>query len=222
MEGSVLIIIYTFSDELYYQIKKVNRKVQNNINKKIKLEEYISLPEFGQVIILRYYIADNKLNNQNELNNLESKLRTIVGDKYWVMTRGEVYKKLGFKFNPNILEKINEHYPDNIISYPQTKFQKLIKKDAKYIRKKLNIDKENKIYELEVPFQLADREEKLKVIRILFSNREKSEKETFKIEDNSYKIETNLNLSAWKGNLKAYILASRSNKALLNFLMDFS
>ncbi len=200
----------------------MDRKVQKNINKNIKLEEYISFPEFGQVIVLRYYIADNKLNRQNELNNLESKLRTIVGDNYWVMTRGEVYNKLGFEFSEKTLEKINEHYPDNIISYPQTKLQKLIKKDATYIRKKLNIDKENKVYELEVPFQLNDRKEKLKVIRILSSTRGKLERETIKIKDNTYKIETNKNLSAWKGNLKAYILASRSNKALLNFLMDFN
>jgi len=214
-------MIYTFSNELYKQIIKVDRKVQKNINKNIKLKEYISLPEFSQVIILRYCIADHGL-NQNELNSLESRLRTIVGNDYWVMTRGEIYNKLGFEFSEKALEKVNEHYPDDIISYPKTKFQKLVKKDAKYVRQKLNIDKENKIYELEAPFQLDDREEKLKVIRILSLNRKKLGRETIKIANKAYKIEINSNLSAWKGNLKAYILASKSNKALLNFLMDFN
>ena len=98
--------LFSGSSQLKETITAVRKKVQNELDKSISLVEYITLPDFGQHIILRFELDTSK--TLGEIDYLESRLRNLAGRDLWVTLAGACYMNI---YPPGIISEL----PDRLV-----------------------------------------------------------------------------------------------------------
>lgn len=74
--------LYSTAQRLFKQVEKIGQNIWLAFHGRVRLIEYITLPEVGQHIILRFEVlrTDMKLDN---LDRLENELCAFVGGAFW-------------------------------------------------------------------------------------------------------------------------------------------
>ncbi len=215
--------IYSLSDQLKEKITALAGLVERNFSYRVKLEEYIVLPDYGQRVVLRFGLKVD-FSAPEKADEIESMIRELVGDDYWAVLEGRVFYKFGF--SPEILESqlsiINNNLPDHILELPETIHSQKLREDAKIIRKVLKLPKDCHIWEIEVPIVESSSYPVIRIVNLKEWGSGYSEefaKNRAKLGDIICTVEYLKNNDTFKGMLKSYIAATKSGKAVVNYIM---
>ena len=85
--------MYLKSEGLLRRIREIAAEADRRSQGKIRYEEYIALPEYGQIILRFAYEADPV--SADDLDHAEALLYEIVGDEFLVDFMGSVYRRAG-------------------------------------------------------------------------------------------------------------------------------
>ena len=212
--------LYSVSSALTGEILKVANEVLSTLQGKVSLVEYVTLPEAGQHVILRFEHR-GKPSSLEKIDAIENMLDQLVGENFWAVIVGEAYEKVDPEFpldklpaRLEIFSKIVANIPLPVASTP---FASKIKEDAQIIRSKILLSPEDWIWEVEVPFNKA---ENLPIIRIVSAK--PRGKELISIGGQDFTVEFPPPGDSYKALAKAYPLARKSGMALLRYIFDES
>ena len=205
---------HIFSETLREQKGKTFRELED----KAYLVEYITLPEAGQHVILRFGHR-GKPSSLDEIDAIENMLDRLVGENFWAVIVGEAYRKVDPEFpldklpaKLEIFSKIVANIPLPVASTP---FASKIKEDAQIIRSNIRLSSDDWIWEVEIPL---NKEKTLPVIRIVSAK--PRDKEVVTIGAQEFTVEFLPPGDSYKALVKAYPLARKSGQALLRFIFD--
>ncbi len=157
---------YSISSLLQNRILIAVDEVKNHFGNYLFLEEYIVLPDFGQHVILRFEVQSS-VDSLAEIDRIETRLKNIVGQEYWVTLVGSLYRQISPQLNllelPERLEKLSRLLPNIEIPLASTIHSQQIQNDAEVIRANMKSDEEYSIWEIEVPW----RKRELPIIRVI-------------------------------------------------------
>ena len=211
MEG-----LYSVASDLTGEILKVANEASRTLKGKVSLVEYITLPEAGQHVILRFGHREEPA-SLDEIDAIENMLDRLVGENFWAVIVGEAYKEIDPEFpldklpaRLEIFSKIVTNMPLPVASTP---FASKIKEDAQIIRSNIRLSSDDWIWEVEVPL---NKEENLPIIRIVSAKPQG--KELIPIGGQEFSVEFLPPGDSYKALVKAYPLARKSGQALLRYI----
>jgi hypothetical protein len=204
-------------------VYSISKQIECAIEQPINLVEYITLPDFGQRIILRYKSVYNRQLSYNEVDMLESRMRTFAGANYWVTLTVDSSEDVDYNLFHQLVA-INRKIPANILDFNPTPHAEEIQQDAYLLRDSLNLTEDLLIWEIEVPIPktLAPI-----IIRIIDTSEEgegpssRHISEQLKVGDERCQAVFLKNNTSFVGCLKAYFAAEQQQMALVNFISQF-
>ena len=140
--------MYLLGEELRLRIGEIAETAARRSQGAMKLEEFIALPYFGQ-IILRFELEKAAF-TLAELDRYESLLYEIVGDEFLVDFMGSVYQKAGV--DPATMEA---RFAEMAVKYAGERVapsvhSEGIRKDAELLLERAGLDRSEKVWEIQV------------------------------------------------------------------------
>jgi len=146
--------IYSVSSALQEQIRHVGEVVQDALQESVSLVEYVTLPEAGQHIVLRFEVQ-RPVPTLEDLDRLEGTLCNLVGEEFWAVLVGRIFSQveppLPLSELPARLERLAQALYDMPVPTSSTKHALLIQHDAQIIRNRLSLAQNEWVWEVEVP-----------------------------------------------------------------------
>ena len=161
--------LYSLSDDLIKQSIEFVRLLNTKIELQVKLHETITLPDYGQRVILRLNLEKPK--KAFEIEKTEKIAREIAGNNYWISFLANTFSDFDFtviNFD-KIFAFMDKQLPDSLLDFKETIHSKQIKMDAKIIKNVIGENLFDSVWEIENP--VADKSLKPE-IRILNGNSE--------------------------------------------------
>ncbi|MDF1512674.1 MAG: hypothetical protein P1S60_02575 [Anaerolineae bacterium] len=190
----------------------------------LHLVEYITLPDFGQRIILRFELDENHHLSNEEIDILESQMRTAAGPDYWATLTGNINDDFSSNLS-NRLKAIHQSLPTAILNFVPTQHSAKVQQDAQIVRNSLNLTEDFLVWEIEVP---AMQIQTSPIIRIIDTSDEGEGLSSQHISGRvifaglEFTVIYLKNNPSYVGCLKAYFAAQQKQKALANFIMEFA
>lgn len=211
--------IFSISAEFRQEIAAVEQKVQNDLGSGLSLCETITLPDFGQHVILRFEVA-GEVASLTEIDQLETSLKEIVGQDYWAALVGAVYRQVlpehFLAELPARLEQLSQAIPCAPMPVSSSPYAERIQKDAEVIRAHLGLEPECRIWEIES----ATSESEAPTLRLITGNPELLQSGLVSIGQQQFQVELLPCNDTYATLLSVYGLASQSGKALLHYLYE--
>ena len=140
--------MYLQNPDLLNRIHQIAETAEIRTNHKVKFEEYIALPFFGQ-IILRFTLDQEDITFE-ELDCYESMLYDISEDEFLIDFMGSVYQKAGMVFSEldDRLLELSEIYADEPVF--SSVHSAGIKEDETELLKLAGIEEYEKVWEIQV------------------------------------------------------------------------
>jgi hypothetical protein len=140
--------LYTLSATLREGILAIVGAVSAALNEPVRLAEVITLPDYGQRVILRFDLEGDERLTQAEADALETRLRAAVGPHYWAALTRDVYANpLG---DPSRrLTEIGVAAPE-MPELPPSPHTERLREDARRIRMHLDLPDTCLVWEIEV------------------------------------------------------------------------
>lgn len=204
--------LYTPSPQLHQVIAAVEAKVRSRVQVPIALIEYISLPDFGQHIILRF-AANSPPEDIEAFDVLETQLREIVGEDFWANLVNQIYPPQFLAQLPQRLEGLTPRVADIPMPVSSFKLADRIQNDAGIIRAAL-IDPALKVWEIEIPWQGQD----LPILRVIGGRNESPAAMT--IDGQEFLVEVLPLNDSYVNLVKAYTLASQAAISLSHYIFE--
>ncbi len=215
-----MIELYSVSTALTGEIFKVANEVFSALQGKVSLVEYVTLPEAGQHVIMRFGHRGEP-SSLDEIDAIENMLDRLVGENFWAVIVGEAYKKVDPEFPLDKLPARLEIFSNIVTNMPlpvaSTPFASKIKEDEQIIRSNIRLSSDDWVWEVEVP---SNKEENLPVIRIVSAKPQ--DKEAVTIGAQEFTVEFLPPGDSYKALVKAYPMARKSGMALLRYIFDES
>jgi len=217
--------LYSLSDDLKKKVLDMAKMVEDHFNGLVKFEKYIVLPDYGAKIIIRFGLTEDSCKSLEELDEIESTIRNILGNDYWGNLLGKSYEKFGFNSNKMIDSLINIDLlvDDKVVQHKDTSYSQYIKRDGEIIRDILDLSPRQKIWEI----QALNGEEIDALILIVDEGiiSQESYEKLFEREFNIGKrrikavcLEYN---RSFNGLLKAYFIAEQSKLSTAHVIMKY-
>lgn len=211
--------IYSVSAEFRQEIAAVEKKVQNALDSGLSLCETITLPDFGQHVILRFEVA-GEVASLTEIDQLETSLKEIVGQDYWAALVGAVYLQVlpehFLAELPARLEQLSHAIPCAPTPVSSSPYAERIQKDAEVIRSHLGLEPECRIWEIESAYP----ENEAPTIRVITGNPDPPQPGFVFIGQQQFQVELLPRSATYATLLSVYGLASQNRKALLHYLYE--
>ena len=209
--------LYSLSDDLITQSVKFVQLLNIKTEMRVILHEIITLPDYGQRVILRLDLE--KPETVSKIEQIEIIARDISENNYWISFLANTFVNFDFKiidFN-KIFSFLDNKLSDDLLCFKETIHSEQIKNDAKIVKKIIGKNLFNYVREIE--HTVADKNIN-PVIRIL-SNNSKTNKIPKTVEFNGKicHIETLSKQTNVKGCVKAYVQACQLNVGLHNYIM---
>ena len=103
--------LYSVSPALFMKVERIGESIHRKFQGRVSLLEYITLPEMGQHVVLRFELR-GKVSGLNEIDAIENKLSQWVGEDFWAVLVGETYRRveppLPWAALPTGLEKFSQ------------------------------------------------------------------------------------------------------------------
>ncbi len=215
-----MIELYSVSSALTGEILKAANEVSRTLRGKVSLVEYITLPEVGQHVVLRFRLRGEP-SNLDGIDTIENMLDRLVGENFWAVIVGEAYRKVDPEFPldklPARLEEFSKIVANMPLPVASPPFASKIKEDAQIIRETTPLSPDDWVWEVEVPF---NKEENLPIIRIVSAK--PRGKELISIGGQEYTVEFLPPGDSYKTLVKVYPLARKSGMALLRYIFEAS
>ncbi|MBM7581800.1 hypothetical protein JOD02_000637 [Caldicoprobacter guelmensis] len=217
--------LYSLSDNLKKNVLDMAKMVENHFDGLVKFEEYIVLPDYGAKIIIRFGLTEDNCKSLEELDEIESTIRNILGNDYWGILLGNSYEKFGFNSSKMIDSLINIDLivDDKVVQYKDTSYSQHIKRDKEIIKNILNLSSQQKIWEI----QVLNGEDVDALILIVdegvvsqYPNEKLFERE-FNIGELKIKAICFKYNRSFDGIVKAYFIAEQSNLSVAHVIMKY-
>lgn len=216
--------LYSTSPALKDIVSEVATKMASAIEQPVTLVQYITLPDIGQRIVLRFDLGNNLKVSFEEADRLESSLRLSAGSEYWVALTGSCYQHP----LPDLRHQqiaIAHEISSKLLQYSPTRHSEHIRVDAQRVREWLNLSAEYLVWEVEVPMEVTTDETIIRVINTRKDGEGTSllyKSEHVRIADVDCVVEYLQNDPSFVGWIKAYFMADRQYKALASYISQFN
>ncbi|MCJ7738819.1 MAG: hypothetical protein MUQ10_16145 [Anaerolineae bacterium] len=220
MEASIL---YSTSQELRVAIRDTAERIIGAFGQPIELVEYITLPDFGQRVILRFELRGTRFASLGEADTLESRLRGLAGSDYWTTLVDNYQGQADYDLAQR-LTQIDQALPAGILRFHPTQHSERIRRDAQLVRDALDLTEDYLIWEIEVPISSKAAPTILRIIDTGeegegFSSRRTSER--VKVGEPVCEVVFLKNNPSFAGCVKAYFAAQERQMALNSFIAQF-
>ncbi len=210
--------LYSVSPALLADVKSIGEKVRGELQGGVSLVEYITLPEAGQHVVLRFEVR-KEISSLDEIDALENRLSRLAGEWFWVVLVGETYSRV----NPQLplaempirLEKFAQVVMHEPVPLASTPFASEIGKDGQTIRAHIPLSPGDWVWEVEVPLSAG---EVLPIIRVV-SGEERGEW-VVTIGEREFAVEYVPHSAGYEGLVKAYPLARKAGMALIRYVFE--
>ena len=216
-------ILYGTSQELRDAIRDTAERIIGAFGQPIELVEYITLPDFGQRVILCFKLLGSRFASLGEADTLESRLRGLAGSDYWTTLVDNYQGQADYDLAQR-LTQIDQALPAGILRFHPTQHSERIRQDAHTVRDALDLTEDYLIWEIEVP--ISDMTA-LTILRIIdtgeegegFSSRRTSER--VEVGDIVCEVVFFRNNPSFSGCVKAYLAAQQRQMALNCYIARF-
>ena len=189
----------------------------------IELVETITLPDFGQRVVLRFGLRNGLKVSFEEADALESSLRVLAGSEYWVTLMGSCYHPA----LPDLRQRqivIDQRVSADVLQYTPTRHSEHIRTDAQKIRERLNLTADSLVFEIEVPMLETTEEPLIRIVEICKGGEGASmqrNSEHVKVGDADCAVVYLLYDPSFIGCVKAYFMAERRQMALASYIAQY-
>ena len=210
--------LFSVSPTLQASIEQARERVCDAFQDEVRLVEYITLPEAGQHVVLRFALQ-REISTLDEVDTIENALDQLVGEEFWVVLVGETYgqvePELPLAALPVHLGKFARVVSDIPVPAASTPYAPQIKKDGQIIRACIPLGPNDWVWEVEVPLS-ADKTQP--IIRIV-SERTR-DKQMITIGEQDYSVEYVPQSESYVGLVKAYPLARQAGRSLVRYIFE--
>ncbi|RME56531.1 hypothetical protein D6779_10460 [Candidatus Parcubacteria bacterium] len=208
--------LYSTSQKLCKQVEKIGQSIWLAFHGQVRLIEYITLPETGQHVILRFEVLREGL-SLDDLDHLENELCAFVGDGFWCVLTGSVFAQtqppLLVSELPLRLERLAQAMLREPMPLASTEHALHIRNDAQVLRSLLELGESEWVWEIEVPIGHAEHP----LIRVVS---ERVKNGTIHIEGQLFEVESMMPSDSYLCLVKAYPYARLSHKALMHYVFE--
>jgi len=211
-------MMYITNQELVNDIKLTVERVELRFNGLFKFDEYIAIPYYGTNIILRFSYVGNENISLPELDELEERLRKIVGDRYFANLMGTVYQTQGLNYAnlKSITQQIDSLYDIEIFS---NSFHKTgLNNDCSQIKSLFSLVETPKIWEIQVNND--------EILILALNNGDTiikdNETEVITGEDRKMRLVFVENDNSYRGLMKTVMLAISQKVSMCHILLDYN
>jgi len=210
--------LYSISPALFVNIRSIGKEIRRELQGSVSLLEYITLPEAGQHVILRFEVRE-KVSSLDEIDALENTLSRMAGEGFWVVLVGETYNRVKLQLPlaemPMRLEKFAQVVTHKPVPVASTPFASEIENDGRIIRSHIPLPPGDWVWEVEVPLSEGG---SLPLVRIV-SEKSRGGR-TVAIGGREFAVEYVPHSSGYKGLVKAYPLARKAGRALVRYIFE--
>ncbi len=211
-----MMLLYSVSRPLRERIRQAGTKVQNVLQGSVYLSEYITLPEAGQHIVLRFELR-RLVASLDVLDELESAIRGLVGEEFWAVLLGQAFSQvrpsLAISMLPERLEKLGQVLRSVPVPISSANHAQYLWKDAQVLREELALGQDDWIWEVEVP--MTDGEP---IVRIV--SEKTGPKRMLVFEGRPFQVEYVPPSCGYLGLVKAYPRACQAHKSLMGYIFE--
>jgi len=216
-------ILYSTSQALRACVYDTTERILSAFEPPIELVEYITLPDFGQRVILRFELLGRRFASLGEADALESRLRSLAGSDYWATLVDNYDGQADYDLAQR-LTQIGQALPAGFMQLHPTQHSERIRQDAHIVRDALDLTENCLIWEIEVP--ISARAAQI-IFRIIdtgedgegFSSRRTSER--VEVGELAGEVVFLKNNASFSGCVKAYFAAQERQMALSSFIAHF-
>ncbi len=210
--------LYSVSPNLRMNVERVGEKIHKEFQGKVSLLEYITLPEVGQHVVLRFELQ-GEISGLDEIDEIENRLSRLVGEEFWAVLVGDTYRRvkppLPLAALPERLEKFAQVVMHKPVPVASTPIAPEIEKDGQIIRSHIPLSPSDWVWEVEVPLLAGAG---LPIIRIVSENLRDGEVTT--IGEREFAVEYVPHNAGYKSLVKAYPLARQAGKAVVRYILE--
>ena len=220
MEASIL---YSTSQESRDAVCDTAERIIGAFGQPIELVEYITLPDFGQRVILRFELLGSRFASLGEADALEFRLRGLAGSDYWVTLAGNYQGQADCDLAQR-LTQIDQALPAGILQFRPTQHSARIQQDAHIVRDALDLTGDVLVWEIEQP--ISDDAAPI-TIRMIDTGEDgeglSSRCTSGRVEIGELTCEVVFfrNNPSFSGCVKAYFAAQQRQMALASFIAQF-
>jgi hypothetical protein len=194
---------------------------------RLRFVEYITLPDYGQRVVLRFEPLDKWPESLEEVDALESALRSWLAPDYSATLMGSVYAALGMELTDvaDALVTIDHTISESVLDDPETTHSAALRHDADAIRESLNLRPTYLVWEIEVPGEETTAKPHIRIV----NSAEPGDGECshppcteFAFGSTSCAVHFFKDNRSFWGCCKAYACARREGKALGSFIRTFA
>jgi len=214
--------LHSTSSDLLVAVRDAEARLVSGVTTPISLIEIITLPDYGQRVILRFKVDDDRPFPSSDGDALESRLRDLAGPDYWV-TVVETDDAPDYDMAARLVE-IDRAFPDCLLQFPRTSHSEFVRQDAQTVREVFGLPEEYRVWEIEVPVSDATAPLMFRIVDTgeegegLSSRRESGPVD---IDGVACEVVTLRDNPSFRGCLKAYFAASERQMALGSLVAQF-
>jgi hypothetical protein len=212
--------LYSASISLRKSTQEVADRLEEEIGMGLQFVEYITLPDIGQRVILRFELPRGRITSLADADHIETRMRACAGVDYWVNLVNN-YAQIEPEALIELLEDIDRSLPDDIVRFSPTRHSQLLKGDADLVREALNLPSEYLVWEIEVPASPGLYQPVLRVIDVSESGQglaSKPRPKGVEIGNVVYQVEYFKNNRSFRGCVKAYLAAQAGQKTMTSVI----
>jgi hypothetical protein len=145
--------LYSLSASLQHSISVAAAEACQSVEVRLRFVEYITLPDYGQRVVLRFEPLDKWPESLQEVDALESALRSRLAPDYSATLMGSVYAAIGTPLSDgaDALVTIDNTISESVLDDTETTHSASLRHDADAIRESLNLGPTYLVWEIEVP-----------------------------------------------------------------------
>jgi len=216
-------VLYSTSQALRSCVQSTAERIVGVFGQPIELVEYITLPDFGQRVILRFGLVGSRIVSFVEADALESRLRALAGPDYWTTLAGNYRGQADYALAQR-LTQIDQASPAGDLRFHPTPHAERIRQDAQIVRDALDLTDDVLVWEIEQP--VSDDAAPI-TIRMIDTG---EDGEGFSSRHTSGRVEVGpltceavffKNNASFSGCVKAYFAAQQRQMALGSFIAQF-
>ena len=210
--------LYSVSPALFRKVTRIGKRIQAAVQGRGALLEYITLPEAGQHVVLRFELW-GEISSLDEIDAMETRLSRLAGEAFWAVLVGDAYRQakpsLPLAALPMRLAAFAQGVRHQPLPVASTPFAPEIARDAQIIRAHIPLSPGDWVWEVEIPLP-ADAS--VPIIRIAAENPREGQVVT--IGEQEFAVEYVPHDAGYKGLVKAYPLARAAGMAVVHYILE--
>lgn len=214
--------LYSLSPRLRQDALAAADNVCKTGPERLRLVEFITLPDYGQRVILRFDVSPDALTSVDEASALEARIRSQLGKDWGATLLGSVYDRLGLRLEGSldILAAIDRAWPDSMADAPRTAHSDEVKRDAEVVRASLKLDENARVWEIEVPVQGTAGPE-VRIVNVREQGEGTLSQDTAVFDDTPCRVLFLRDNRSFTGCCKAYSAAERRQMGVAHYIAGF-